>query len=50
MRYNGYVYRLPVIKDKAKRIKGKTITINEYTSENKDGSVMVYVKNFSLAK
>ena len=48
--YNGFIYYLPVLNGKAKRIKNKTIIINDFNYELKNGNIYINIKNFNIKK
>ena len=51
--YNGYIYYLPVINGKAKRIKNKNIIITDYDFEYLDENneyPLINIKNFEIKK
>lgn len=48
--YNGYPYGMPAIKGKGKRVKGKMITITDYTWSENNGVITVNVETFNVNK
>lgn len=49
--YNGYQYYLPMLNDKAKRIKNKTIEITDYMVEETEyNELIIHIKNFKINK
>lgn len=50
MYYQGYVYFLPVINGKTKRIKNKNIIVSEYTYKIVKDSVVIYIEKFEVTK
>lgn len=49
--YQGFVYYLPVLNGKSKRIKNKNVEIDKYTFEIKDdGQIIINIINFKVLK
>ena len=48
--YRGFLYYLPVLNGKAKRIKNKTIKITEYTYQDNGTSLDINIINFEVMK
>lgn len=50
MYYQDYVYFLPIINGKTKRIKNKNVIVSEYTYKIVRDSVVIYIEKFDIAK
>lgn len=48
--YNGFLYYLPILKGKQKRVKGKTIIVKDYDYAEVDGCLVVNIKDFEVKK
>lgn len=48
--YNGYPYGMPSINGKGKRVKGKLITITEYTWKEENGKILINIIKFEINK
>lgn len=48
--YNGYDYALPILNNKSKRIKNKTIKITNYTYVEIDNNLEINIENFEIIK
>lgn len=48
--YNGYPYGMPAINGKGKRVKGKVITITDYTWSENNGVITINIDKFEIKK
>ena len=48
--YNGFLYYLPVLKGKAKRVKNKTLVITKFDYEVNEHTLNINIKDFKIAK
>ena len=48
--YNGFLYYLPVLKGKAKRVKNKTLIITKFDYEVNENVLNINIKDFKITK